>query len=168
MAACLHEDAAQAAAEAGERQCGEKRWKVLREVAAAPHGASRCPQPQGSKGHEGRGCQLDRGAAGLWEAELHAEDEASLERQKASSGTSDQEAAQSRHGLGEEGRVASAAQRAEAEVPDWEVDADEIDLKKGKLVGKGAFGVIYKVMWRGTPVAVKMMLPSLSNDEQLV
>lgn len=51
---------------------------------------------------------------------------------------------------------------------DWEIDPSEIDLSKAKLIGKGAFGEIRKVTWRGTPVAVKMILPSLSNDQQIV
>eukprot|EP00271_Cylindrocystis_brebissonii_P000726 TRINITY_DN10956_c0_g2_i1.p1 TRINITY_DN10956_c0_g2~~TRINITY_DN10956_c0_g2_i1.p1 ORF type:complete len:471 (-),score=90.79 TRINITY_DN10956_c0_g2_i1:198-1610(-) len=51
---------------------------------------------------------------------------------------------------------------------DWEIDPAEIDLKKSRLIGKGAFGEIRKVMWRGTPVAVKTILPTLSGDEQIV
>lgn len=47
---------------------------------------------------------------------------------------------------------------------DWEVDPSELDFTKGRVIGKGSFGEIWKATWRGTPVAVKKILPSLSND----
>lgn len=51
---------------------------------------------------------------------------------------------------------------------DWEIDIKELDFSKSKLIGKGAFGEIRRVPWRGTPVAVKTVLPSLCNDPQIV
>eukprot|EP00897_Mesotaenium_endlicherianum_P001955 jgi/Mesen1/1788/ME000014S01189 len=56
----------------------------------------------------------------------------------------------------------------EGNFSDWEIDPAEIDLKKSRLIGKGAFGEIRRVTWRGTPVAVKTVLPSLINDQQIM
>ncbi|EPS70782.1 hypothetical protein M569_03976, partial [Genlisea aurea] len=47
---------------------------------------------------------------------------------------------------------------------DWEIDPLELDFSTATLVGKGSFGEILKASWRGTPVAVKRILPSLSDD----
>ncbi|CAI5496722.1 unnamed protein product [Closterium sp. Naga37s-1] len=54
-----------------------------------------------------------------------------------------------------------------AEADDWEIDPSELDFSKSKLIGKGAFGEIRRVMWRGTPVAAKTILPGLSDDVQI-
>ncbi|CAI5475001.1 unnamed protein product [Closterium sp. Yama58-4] len=54
-----------------------------------------------------------------------------------------------------------------AEADDWEIDPSELDFSKSKLIGKGAFGEIRRVMWRGTPVAAKTILPALSDDVQI-
>jgi serine/threonine protein kinase len=51
---------------------------------------------------------------------------------------------------------------------DWEVSPSEIDLENSELIGKGSFGEIRKAIWRGTPVAVKTIRPSLSNDRMVV
>lgn len=51
---------------------------------------------------------------------------------------------------------------------DWEIDPEEIDLVNSELIGKGSFGEIRKAMWRGTPVAVKTIRPSLSNDKLVI
>ncbi|EFJ09171.1 hypothetical protein SELMODRAFT_130298 [Selaginella moellendorffii] len=51
---------------------------------------------------------------------------------------------------------------------DWEIDPSEIDLRHSTLIGKGSFGEIRKVVWRGTPVAAKTILPSLCNDRMVV
>ncbi|XP_051145598.1 integrin-linked protein kinase 1-like [Andrographis paniculata] len=51
---------------------------------------------------------------------------------------------------------------------DWEIDPDELDFSSAILVGKGSFGEIVKASWRGTPVAVKRILPSLSDDRLVV
>eukprot|EP00249_Psilotum_nudum_P005340 c18785_g1_i1 orf=458-1756(-) len=48
---------------------------------------------------------------------------------------------------------------------DWEIDRMEIDFSKSSIIGKGSFGEIRKAYWRGTPVAVKTILPSLSDDK---
>ncbi|CAJ1932003.1 unnamed protein product [Sphenostylis stenocarpa] len=47
---------------------------------------------------------------------------------------------------------------------DWEVDPNELDFSNSVCIGKGSFGEILKAHWRGTPVAVKRILPSLSDD----
>ncbi|KAG5068145.1 hypothetical protein JHK85_000522 [Glycine max] len=47
---------------------------------------------------------------------------------------------------------------------DWEVDPSELDFSNSVCIGKGSFGEILKAHWRGTPVAVKRILPSLSDD----
>ncbi|CAI5947044.1 unnamed protein product [Closterium sp. NIES-64] len=57
--------------------------------------------------------------------------------------------------------------RMGAEADDWEIDPSELDFSKSKLIGKGAFGEIRRVMWRGTPVAAKTILPGLSDDVQI-
>ncbi|KAL2614168.1 hypothetical protein R1flu_025860 [Riccia fluitans] len=51
---------------------------------------------------------------------------------------------------------------------DWEIDPTEIDLTNSTKIGKGSFGEIRKVLWRGTPVAVKTILPALSDDKLVV
>jgi hypothetical protein len=47
---------------------------------------------------------------------------------------------------------------------DWEINPSEIDLEHSVRIGKGSFGEIRKAIWRGTPVAVKTIRPSLSKD----
>ncbi|KAL1327769.1 hypothetical protein HN51_037770 [Arachis hypogaea] len=51
---------------------------------------------------------------------------------------------------------------------DWEVDPNEIDFSNSSRIGKGSFGEILKAYWRGTPVAVKRILPSLSDDRLVI
>nr|XP_043607811.1 integrin-linked protein kinase 1-like [Erigeron canadensis] len=51
---------------------------------------------------------------------------------------------------------------------DWEIDPLELDFTNSHLVGKGSFGEIVRASWRGTPVAVKRILPSLSDDRFVV
>ncbi|KAJ3673386.1 hypothetical protein LUZ60_006760 [Juncus effusus] len=47
---------------------------------------------------------------------------------------------------------------------DWEIDPSELDFSSSSVIGKGSFGEILRAYWRGTPVAVKRILPSLSDD----
>eukprot|EP00250_Pteridium_aquilinum_P015414 c22565_g4_i2 orf=1921-3243(-) len=51
---------------------------------------------------------------------------------------------------------------------DWEIDPSEININKSAIIGKGSFGEIRKTVWRGTQVAVKTILPSLSDDRLIV
>lgn len=51
---------------------------------------------------------------------------------------------------------------------DWEIDPSELDFSNSALIGKGSFGEIVKAYWRGTPVAVKRILPSLSDDKLVI
>ncbi|TKY69638.1 phosphorylation protein [Spatholobus suberectus] len=51
---------------------------------------------------------------------------------------------------------------------DWEVDPSELDFSNSVCIGKGSFGEILKAYWRGTPVAVKRILPSLSDDRLVI
>ncbi|OIW21020.1 hypothetical protein TanjilG_27383 [Lupinus angustifolius] len=51
---------------------------------------------------------------------------------------------------------------------DWEVDPSELDFSNSARIGKGSFGEILKAHWRGTPVAVKRILPSLSEDRLVI
>ncbi|KAI7750097.1 hypothetical protein M8C21_007018, partial [Ambrosia artemisiifolia] len=51
---------------------------------------------------------------------------------------------------------------------DWEIDPLELDFTNSHLIGKGSFGEIVKASWRGTPVAVKRILPSLSDDKLVI
>ena len=51
---------------------------------------------------------------------------------------------------------------------DWEIDSYEIELESSELIGKGSFGEIQKALWRGTPVAVKTIRPSLHDDKMVV
>ncbi|MED6210226.1 hypothetical protein PIB30_062167 [Stylosanthes scabra] len=43
-----------------------------------------------------------------------------------------------------------------------------IDFSNSTRIGKGSFGEILKAYWRGTPVAVKRILPSLSDDRLVI
>jgi serine/threonine protein kinase len=47
---------------------------------------------------------------------------------------------------------------------DWEIEPSELDFSTSSVIGKGSFGEILRAYWRGTPVAVKRILPSLSDD----
>ncbi|KAG8383070.1 hypothetical protein BUALT_Bualt05G0146400 [Buddleja alternifolia] len=51
---------------------------------------------------------------------------------------------------------------------DWEIDPTELDFSSSTLIGKGSFGEIVKAGWRGTPVAVKRILPNLSDDRLVI
>ncbi|KAL8157307.1 hypothetical protein AgCh_002126 [Apium graveolens] len=51
---------------------------------------------------------------------------------------------------------------------DWEIDPSELDFSHSTMIGKGSFGEIVKSGWRGTPVAVKRILPSLSDDRLVI
>ncbi|XP_020575534.1 serine/threonine-protein kinase STY8 [Phalaenopsis equestris] len=51
---------------------------------------------------------------------------------------------------------------------DWEIDPSELDFSSSSVVGKGSFGEILKAFWRGTPVAVKRILPTLSDDRLVI
>lgn len=51
---------------------------------------------------------------------------------------------------------------------DWEIDPAELDFSNSAIIGKGSFGEILKAYWRGTPVAVKRILPSLSDDRLVI
>uniref|UniRef100_A0A0D3A3P5 Protein kinase domain-containing protein n=1 Tax=Brassica oleracea var. oleracea TaxID=109376 RepID=A0A0D3A3P5_BRAOL len=47
---------------------------------------------------------------------------------------------------------------------DWEIDPAELDFSNAAMIGNGSFGEIVKAYWRGTPVAIKRILSSLSDD----
>ncbi|KAJ1292024.1 hypothetical protein BS78_02G361400 [Paspalum vaginatum] len=51
---------------------------------------------------------------------------------------------------------------------DWEINPLELDFTKPVVIGKGSFGEILKANWRGTPIAVKRILPSLSDDRLVI
>ncbi|KAG0471734.1 hypothetical protein HPP92_016280 [Vanilla planifolia] len=51
---------------------------------------------------------------------------------------------------------------------DWEIEPSELDFSTTSVIGKGSFGEILKAFWRGTPVAVKRILPSLSDDRLVI
>ncbi|KAJ4962126.1 hypothetical protein NE237_022036 [Protea cynaroides] len=51
---------------------------------------------------------------------------------------------------------------------DWEIEPSELDFSNAITIGKGSFGEIIKASWRGTPVAVKRILPSLSDDRLVI
>ncbi|PKU85642.1 Serine/threonine-protein kinase CTR1 [Dendrobium catenatum] len=51
---------------------------------------------------------------------------------------------------------------------DWEIDPSELDFSASSVIGKGSFGEILKAFWRGTPVAVKRILPALSDDRLVI
>lgn len=51
---------------------------------------------------------------------------------------------------------------------DWEIDPTELDFSNSAIIGKGSFGEILRAGWRGTPVAVKRILPNLSDDRLVI
>ncbi|KAL3631196.1 hypothetical protein CASFOL_024180 [Castilleja foliolosa] len=51
---------------------------------------------------------------------------------------------------------------------DWEIDPHELNFSGSALIGKGSFGEILKAGWRGTPVAIKRILPNLSDDKLVI
>ncbi|KAK6802872.1 hypothetical protein RDI58_000656 [Solanum bulbocastanum] len=51
---------------------------------------------------------------------------------------------------------------------DWEIDPTELDFFNSAIIGKGSFGEIIKACWRGTPIAVKRILPNLSDDQLVI
>ncbi|KAL0318187.1 UNVERIFIED_CONTAM: Integrin-linked protein kinase [Sesamum calycinum] len=51
---------------------------------------------------------------------------------------------------------------------DWEIDPNELDFSGSTLIGKGSFGEILRACWRGTPVAIKRILPNLSDDKLVI
>ncbi|GAB2214453.1 hypothetical protein Droror1_Dr00018801 [Drosera rotundifolia] len=51
---------------------------------------------------------------------------------------------------------------------DWEIEPSELDFSNSAIIGKGSFGEILKAHWRGTPVAIKRILPSLSDDRLVI
>ncbi|KAJ0038474.1 hypothetical protein Pint_23581 [Pistacia integerrima] len=51
---------------------------------------------------------------------------------------------------------------------DWEIEPSELDFSNSAIIGKGSFGEILKACWRGTPVAIKRILPSLSDDRLVI
>ncbi|PSR88430.1 Serine/threonine-protein kinase [Actinidia chinensis var. chinensis] len=51
---------------------------------------------------------------------------------------------------------------------DWEIDPTELDFSNSNTIGKGSFGEILRACWRGTPVAVKRILPNLSDDRLVI
>lgn len=51
---------------------------------------------------------------------------------------------------------------------DWEIDPHELDFSNSNTIGKGSFGEILRACWRGTPVAIKRILPSLSDDRLVI
>ncbi|KAL0385893.1 UNVERIFIED_CONTAM: Integrin-linked protein kinase [Sesamum radiatum] len=50
----------------------------------------------------------------------------------------------------------------------WEIDPAELDFSNSTLIGKGSFGEILKAQWRGTPVAIKRILPNHSDDRLVI
>ncbi|GAA0171953.1 non-receptor serine/threonine protein kinase [Lithospermum erythrorhizon] len=51
---------------------------------------------------------------------------------------------------------------------DWEIDPAELDFSNSNIIGKGSFGEIVKAHWRGTPVAIKRILPNLLDDRLVI
>ena len=49
-----------------------------------------------------------------------------------------------------------------AEHGEWEVSRRHLQL--GKMIGEGSFGCVYNAMWRGTPVAAKLLPDVVSNE----
>ncbi|KMZ75746.1 putative Protein kinase [Zostera marina] len=50
----------------------------------------------------------------------------------------------------------------------WETEPSEIDFSSATIIGKGSFGEIIRARWRGTPVAVKRILPNLCDDRLVI
>lgn len=54
------------------------------------------------------------------------------------------------------------------DLEEFEIPISELNLNQGKFIGKGAFGEIRVVKWRGTLVAAKTITTELSKDPQIV
>lgn len=52
--------------------------------------------------------------------------------------------------------VANSSMNRAPRLP-WLIYLDEINYGKGKLVGKGVFGEVYRATWLGTPAVIKFM-----------
>jgi hypothetical protein len=48
---------------------------------------------------------------------------------------------------------------------DWEVDMGEIEM--GEQLGAGGYGEVHKAVWKGTEVAVKMMISETTGSREL-
>ena len=48
------------------------------------------------------------------------------------------------------------------------LEIDSTDVKLHEVIGRGAFGVVYKGYWKGREVAVKMLSIAYGNDEKLL
>eukprot|EP00009_Paramoeba_aestuarina_P014593 CAMPEP_0201540094 /NCGR_PEP_ID=MMETSP0161_2-20130828/70761_1 /ASSEMBLY_ACC=CAM_ASM_000251 /TAXON_ID=180227 /ORGANISM="Neoparamoeba aestuarina, Strain SoJaBio B1-5/56/2" /LENGTH=478 /DNA_ID=CAMNT_0047947541 /DNA_START=1302 /DNA_END=2738 /DNA_ORIENTATION=- len=48
----------------------------------------------------------------------------------------------------------------------WEINIRDIEVEK--RIGFGSFAEVYKARWRGMDVAVKILLPSVAGDKQLL
>jgi hypothetical protein len=55
------------------------------------------------------------------------------------------------------------ARRTRHKEDDWEVDMGEIEM--GEQLGAGGFGEVHKAVWKGTEVAVKMMISENAGRE---
>jgi len=51
---------------------------------------------------------------------------------------------------------------------DMGVDAEDIQLDVNNSIGRGAFGVVYKALWKGREVAVKVLGLPYGKDEKLL
>ena len=53
--------------------------------------------------------------------------------------------------------------RSRGKEDDWEVDMNELEM--GEQLGAGGFGEVHKAVWKGTEVAVKMMISENAGRE---
>ncbi|KAL7132795.1 hypothetical protein ABFS83_12G098000 [Erythranthe nasuta] len=49
----------------------------------------------------------------------------------------------------------------------WQIDPAELDFSESSIISRGSFGEVLKANWHGTPVAVKRIIPNLSEDRSV-
>jgi hypothetical protein len=57
-----------------------------------------------------------------------------------------------------------SGRQAPAQVPDWVITSYDVEVEKGRKLGVGGFGIVYRGIWNGTIVAVKQLMLETNQD----